>query len=79
MLLLIAIRRPKLRIWPPPGIGSVQWLAVWGLTILAFGGIVAVGLEGGLGCAGRVDLRAGGSQRRARSSPSTDFPYMLIV
>lgn len=44
VLLLLSIRRPDLRIWPPPRVGSVQWILVWGLTIAAFGGIVAVGV-----------------------------------
>lgn len=41
--LAFSIFRPINRLWPPPAQQTWQYVFVWTLTILAFGGVIAVG------------------------------------
>lgn len=43
-LLVYSILQPSKRIWPPPGQQTWQYYFVWLLTLLSFGGFIAVGL-----------------------------------
>ena len=43
-VLFYSIARPSSRIWPPPAQQTWQYYFVWFLTLLSFGGLIAVGL-----------------------------------
>jgi len=44
VILVYSIMRPAKRIWPPPAQRTWQYYIVWFLTILSYGGFIAVGL-----------------------------------
>lgn len=44
-LVIVSILKPESNVWPPPRVGSIQWIAVWGITITAFASIAVVGLR----------------------------------
>lgn len=43
-VLAYSVMRPSKRIWPPPAQQAWQYYVVWLLTLLSFGGLIAVGL-----------------------------------
>jgi len=42
--LLISIFVPRLRVWPPPGQYSWQFIFIWVFTLAALGGIILIGI-----------------------------------
>ncbi|MFV1858529.1 MAG: isoprenylcysteine carboxylmethyltransferase family protein [Anaerolineales bacterium] len=42
--LIVTLLVPGIRIWPPPGKKSWQYVFTWGLTFVSFGGILALGI-----------------------------------
>ena len=43
-MLLYSIARPSQRIWPPPAQQTWQYYVVWLLTLVSYGGFIAVGI-----------------------------------
>lgn len=44
--LIVTLRIPSLRVWPPPRRNSWQYLFTWGLTMVSFAGILILGILG---------------------------------
>ena len=44
--LVLTLRAPRIRIWPPPRRRSWQYVYTWGLTLISFAGILALGFLG---------------------------------
>lgn len=44
--LIVTLRIPSLRVWPPPRRNSWQYLFTWGLTIVSFVGILILSILG---------------------------------
>jgi protein-S-isoprenylcysteine O-methyltransferase Ste14 len=42
--LVLTLRLPRIRIWPPPRRRSWQYVYTWGLTLVSFAGILALGV-----------------------------------
>jgi protein-S-isoprenylcysteine O-methyltransferase Ste14 len=44
VLVLLAVVRPELHIWPPGRVGSIQWYLVWGLILVGFTAMIVAGV-----------------------------------
>ena len=42
--LVVTLLSPRFRVWPPPKKRSWQYLYTWGLTLISFAGILALGI-----------------------------------
>jgi len=42
--LIVTLRMPRFRVWPPPNKRSWQYVYTWGLTLISFAGILALGI-----------------------------------
>ena len=44
--LVLTLLVPRIRVWPPPKRRSWQYVYTWGLTLISFGGVLALGFLG---------------------------------